>query len=178
MAACPFHRGSWGGFFHPNGPPSWVALPCLTPQRVRCAAATSLIFCLCLVRDLVLPSPGKSVSCMADVLLSFRIVFLSFLYFVLPMPTLPFPSVCQTLVPECARPALSTASTTRVRKRCRRARGCMRAFCHGPARCALHLSTKSTPTQPACSNAPRSFGAQSNTANVVVGLHFQGDNLR
>jgi hypothetical protein len=32
--------------------------------------------------------------------------------------------------------------------------------------------------QPACSNAPHSFGAQSNTADAVVGLDFQGNNLR
>jgi hypothetical protein len=101
MAACPFHRGSWGGFFPPNGPPSWVALPCFTPQRVRCAAATSLIFCLCLVRDLVLPCLGKSVSCnlMTDVLLllfSVSNFFSAFLFFFfVPLPTPPVPSVCQ-----------------------------------------------------------------------------------
>jgi hypothetical protein len=84
----------------PNGPPSWVALPCFTPQRVRCAAATSLMFCLCLVRDLVLPSLGKSVSCdlMTDVLLllfSVSNFFSAFLFFFVPLPTPPFPSVCQ-----------------------------------------------------------------------------------
>ena len=85
---------------------------------------------------------------MTDVLLLFflfRISFLSFSFFgAFAHPAL---SVCQTLVPGCARPALATASTTRVRKRCRRARGRMRAFRHGPAR--LFVRSTRPPNPPA-----------------------------
>ena len=96
MAACPISPWLLGWFL----PPEWPALvDCASLFHATACAlgavATSVMFCLCLVRDLVLRSPDKSVSCMADVL--FRFFSASNCFFVFPLfcfayahPTLSF----------------------------------------------------------------------------------------
>ena len=96
-------------------PPEWPAL-------VGCASlfhATACALCCCNLFDILFVSGTRfgvaqsrqvRVVLPHDVLASFF-----FLFQIAFLVTLPFSS--QTLAPGCARPALATASTTRVRKR-------------------------------------------------------------